>query len=161
MQGLQGFGKRCQDAASASASNIPEVLAPQAPLPPLNPVSRPLSHPSRIPPHRTTATRRRQIGIQTMSICQYYELLFVCCLCALEWAQSPEPGSGHPLWRGPTTTTKRPTSVSTPLSSLLDFLGKDNRRLEAADVHSNADKQQSKSNNRCVCHSSVLTESMC
>ena len=37
----------------------------------------------------------------------------------------------------------------------------DNRHLAAADVHYNADKQQSKSDSKFICHSSVLTVFMC
>ena len=39
----------------------------------------------------------------------------------------------------------------------LDLPGEDNHRPMEADVHSNADKQQLKSNSKFVCHLSVLT----
>ena len=50
-------------------------------------------------------------------------------------------------------------SASESFSSHLAVL--DNRHLAAADVHSNAGEQKTKSDSTFVCHLSVLTVSMC
>ena len=50
--------------------------------------------------------------------------------------------------------------MKTLVQASANLPGEDNRRKLAADVHHNADKQQSKSGSKFVCHSSVLTVSM-
>ena len=102
---VEPWVQKLQEVASAVRTTQAPARATflEAPRPPLNLTSRRLSHPSCIPPHRTTATRQRHIGILmedkqqtnrdrkfvhhssvlTVSMCPYHETLFVCGLSVI------------------------------------------------------------------------------